>query len=59
MSLPHLHQLVHQRLRRTMDAFGRLLEDEARPRTNLDVVRDAACDYGSEGCSSTVETGCA
>jgi hypothetical protein len=31
---PGLHQLVHQRLRMTMDARRREPEDEARPRTN-------------------------
>ena len=31
---PDLHQLVHQRLRMTMDAGGREPEDEAPPRTN-------------------------
>ena len=31
---PDLHQLVHQRLRTTMDTRGREPEDEARPRTN-------------------------
>jgi hypothetical protein len=31
---PRLHQLVHQRLRTTMDILGPELNDEARPRTN-------------------------
>ena len=46
---PDLHQLVHQRLRRTMDACGRGPENEGRPRTNTHVVRGAASDYGSNG----------
>jgi hypothetical protein len=46
---PHLHQLVHQRLRTTMDALGREPKDQARPRTNCRYSRSAACDYGTEG----------
>jgi hypothetical protein len=47
--LPDLHQLVHQRLRTTMDALGREPEDEARPRTLCRQWRGAACDYGTDG----------
>jgi hypothetical protein len=43
-----LHQLVHQRLRTTMDILEPEPEDEARPWTNCRSSRGAACDYGSE-----------
>ena len=36
---PGLHQLVHQRLRTTVDVLGPEPEDEARPRTTLYAVR--------------------
>jgi hypothetical protein len=46
---PDLHQLVHQRLRTTMDILGREPKDHVRPRTNSRYWRGAAYDYGSEG----------
>jgi hypothetical protein len=50
---PRLHQLVHQRLRTTMDILGPEPNDEARPRTNCRYWRGAAYDYGSHGPVAT------
>jgi hypothetical protein len=46
---PGLHQLLHQRLRTTMNIVGHESEDVARPRTICRQWRGAASDYGSEG----------
>lgn len=44
-----VHQLVHQRLRTTMNILGPKSEDMARPWTNVHVVVGAASDYESDG----------
>jgi hypothetical protein len=49
--LSRLHQLVHQRLRTTMDILGPEPGDEVRSWTNCRWWRGAACDYGSHGSS--------
>jgi hypothetical protein len=49
---PDVHQLLHQRLRTTMDVLGPGPEDEAQPWTTCRWWRDAACDYGSKASTS-------
>jgi len=46
---PCLHQLLHQRLRTTMNVLGPGPQDVARPWTTSTYWRGAACDYGSHG----------